>query len=443
MLHLHVTAILSAIDGRATSKPAQIGIRRLTIAPDVVFVRGNLTSDEGLRAVLPRAARVVRLSERPYAPESAAWDALATAGVLAKYAPLSAPSFALPASAGEVCVLGDAHIASHMNLCWRLRLWSGGQLRVRFGVPSAATLGVVLVGHADSASEAAFEGPVLDLRLPADRRRNSDARIDWMGTFDHPVSPLADWIEGLLKRPSANCDRRESERPSAYAEEAFAQTYLEASYAHALRDHDQLDELVWSAVGALVGKRVLDLGCGAGRWSARLVDAGAVVVGVEPAHAMANAAERRRLANFTLLRTRAEDYEPTGRFDGVLASMSLDHVANVGGALARIVPSLAPGGWFIVTTEHPLRTAPKDGRRWVEDDSPRSARVRDYGSEGWRRLLWFGRPEPVWVYRRTLSQWVALLREAGLVLVDVAEPVAPDPRDAGNPRFWMLVARRG
>ncbi len=37
--------------------------------------------------------------------------------------------------------------------------------------------------------------------------------------------------------------------------------------------------------------------------------------------------------------------------------------------------------------------------------------------------------------------WIAVLRNTGLSLVDLFEPVADDPRDAGNPRFWLLVAQ--
>jgi len=231
-------------------------------------------------------------------------------------------------------------------------------------------------------------------------------------------------------------------RPSAYAVEAFARRYLEASEASKLRDHDVLDDLVWRAMDGVSGKRILDLGCGAGRWSGRLVEAGAEVVGIEPAGPMADAAAGRRLLHFTLRRVRAEEYEPDGVFDGVLASMSLDHVEHLERVLDRLASVIVPGGWFIVTTEHPLRTAPADGGRWVEEEGGRAARVCDYGRTGWRSLTWFGRPEPVWVFHRTLSEWVRHFRRAGLLLEAVEEPVAADPRDAGNPRFWMLVARR-
>ena len=442
-LHLHVTGIVRAVDGRPTSKPAQVGMSRLAIAPDVVMVRGITADLDVLRVVLPRATRVVSLAEQPEAPEAAAWAAIEAAG-LSSWAGLSlSPPFALQPSEGEVCVVGDQPAASRFNLWWRLRLWSHGRLRVRFGQPSDETLGVVLIGGPDAPAPVISAGrAVLDLHLPTARARDPMARCDWQGTLDAPSGVLAEWIDEHLNGLSASGGCGGPARPSAYAVEAFARRYLAASEASKLRDHDVLDDLVWRAMDGVAGKRILDLGCGAGRWSGRLVEAGAEVVGVEPAGPMANAAEARRLPNFTLRRVRAEDYRPDGIFDGVLASMSLDHVERLEWVLDRLAPAIVPGGWFIVTTEHPLRTAPDDGRRWVDEDGGRAARVRDYGRTGWRSLTWFGRPEPVWVFHRTLSEWVRQLRRAGLIVEAVEEPVAPDPRDAGNPRFWMLVARR-
>lgn len=440
-LHVHVTAVLRAVDGRPTTKPAQIGIRRLCFAPDVVLVRGGVFDEEALRVVLCRSTTVVSLAESPHAPERAAWAALDAAGVLPSVTAATASGFLDHPALGEVCVVGSGGGARHANLCWRLRLWSQGRLGVRFGQPDSATLGVVLVGSR-STPPPRMHLPTLDLRYDEGRARDDAARVDWRGTLDRPDGPLAAWIDERVEAVARSARSLVEVRPSAYAVGAFALRYLEASEGSALRDHGVLDELVSRAMGSVVGKRILDLGCGAGRWSARLVEAGADVVGVEPSEPMADAAARRALSRFTLLRVSAEEYRPTGAFDGVLASMSLDHVEDVAGVLARLAPSLVPGAWLIVTTEHPLRTAPEDGRRWIEEGPGRAARVRDYGRSGWRRLVWFGRPEPVWVYHRSLSDWVEALGKADLRLVDVVEPVAPDPRDAGNPRFWMLVARK-
>jgi SAM-dependent methyltransferase len=158
---------------------------------------------------------------------------------------------------------------------------------------------------------------------------------------------------------------------------------------------------------------------------------------------MADVAQRLTASpNFTLVRERAETYESVGAFDVVLASMSLDHVDDVTSLFRRLAANLVGDGRVIITTEHPLRTASLDGSRWIDEGDGRAARVRDYGVLGWRRLRWFGRPEPVWVFHRTISAWVESLNAAGLRLLSVDEPVDDDSRDAGNPRFWVLVGSR-
>ena len=80
-VHVHVTAALLATDGRPTTKPAQVGIRRLASPPDIVLVRGAAVELNAFRSVLPDATRVVRLEEHADAPEAAAWAALVAAGV--------------------------------------------------------------------------------------------------------------------------------------------------------------------------------------------------------------------------------------------------------------------------------------------------------------------------------------------------------------------------
>ena len=109
------------------------------------------------------------------------------------------------------------------------------------------------------------------------------------------------------------------------------------------------DELAWEICAAVVGTApadVVDVGCGVGRWAARLVAAGHLVTGIEPAPAMA-AAARRRLAGsgVTLVESRVEDAVlPAGSVDVVLAMGSLQYATDPGAAIARCAGWVRPGG---------------------------------------------------------------------------------------------------
>jgi SAM-dependent methyltransferase len=98
------------------------------------------------------------------------------------------------------------------------------------------------------------------------------------------------------------------------------------------------------------GERVLDLGCGAGRFLAVLREAGAEPVGVEIAQA---AAERAREnvpgADVRLLEPDGSLPLGHGEVDVVWCSEVLEHVADVGHALLEVRRVLRRGGRLLLT----------------------------------------------------------------------------------------------
>ena len=101
------------------------------------------------------------------------------------------------------------------------------------------------------------------------------------------------------------------------------------------------------------GERVLDLGCGAGRFVAALRDAGADPVGVEVAEA---ALERARAvapgADLRLLEPDGSIPLDHGSVDLVWCSEVLEHVADTAYLLLEVRRVLRPGGRLLVTVPY-------------------------------------------------------------------------------------------
>lgn len=108
------------------------------------------------------------------------------------------------------------------------------------------------------------------------------------------------------------------------------------------------DDLAWEFCTAALpsGGTVVDVGCGIGRWAARLLGT-YEVIGIEPSAAMADRAAR---LGFRLIRSGVEDVslEPV---DAVVAMGSLQYAADPVAAIARCAGWLRPGGVLAVLVD--------------------------------------------------------------------------------------------
>lgn len=456
-LHLHLTAVVSVPGGRQTTKPAQLSIAALTDAPDLVLLRGAAGTAEPRAALsqgLPAGSPIV-LVEEDYWPERAYARALnepdARRTLLAhRVGATTRPDSLLEdvtTPTHRVVVVHDgAGPEGYTSLGCRLLAWSHGRIAATWETSTSfrpPLHGIIRIGETAPSQVDSLAGipyvEIVPVAQGAAPRTWAD-RPDWHGTADKSEGVVANFVTSVLTH------HFERVAGLAYSEPDFARRYLSASTGGELRDHRVLDPLVESALPAgarLKTARLLDVGCGDGRWAARLVDKGAAhIVGVEAAPPMADAAARRSLPRFTLIRSPIETADITGPFDAVLASMSLDHVETLEIVLRKLAAYLVPGGRLVMTTEHPLRTAPLSGSRWAEDGPRRAARVCDYVTEGVRTFHWFGMANAIAVFHRPVGSMLKLLRAAGLEIVTIAEPVSDAARDGGVPRFWMIVAER-
>jgi malonyl-CoA O-methyltransferase len=104
----------------------------------------------------------------------------------------------------------------------------------------------------------------------------------------------------------------------------------------------------------LAGKRVLDIGCGTGRWLRWAVDHGANALGADFSHEMLRVAANKpgldgRIAEADAMRIPFRDASA----DLVLSALVIGHLRPIAGAMAELARIAAPGARVIVTDFHP------------------------------------------------------------------------------------------
>jgi len=183
---------------------------------------------------------------------------------------------------------------------------------------------------------------------------------------------------------------------------------------------------VLDLLGEVVGREVLDAGCGAGPLMAALQDRGALVTGFDASPAMLAVAERRLGPDANLLVADLSQPLPfeTGAFDDVVSSLVLHYLQDWSGPLAELRRVLRPGGRLVVVVNHPVI------RPVVYPDDDYFAitpYTEDYTFDGQTAYLTF--------WHRPLHAMTDSFTRAGFRISVISEPpFVPDtPRDVLPP----------
>ncbi len=198
---------------------------------------------------------------------------------------------------------------------------------------------------------------------------------------------------------------------------------------HLSPNHVMEEPAVLAEVGDPAGLRILDLGCGDGRFGHHMLAAGACSYqGVDSSHRMVELATSNLAGTTGQIRLAAiADVVPSpGSLDLITARLSLHYLAALDRVVRIAARGLAAGGRFIFTVVHPVITS--------HDNHPAGARtdwtVDDYFQAGPRVREWLG--STVTWHHRTIEDYVRAVTTAGLTLTALRECEPESTRFAGH-----------
>jgi SAM-dependent methyltransferase len=180
--------------------------------------------------------------------------------------------------------------------------------------------------------------------------------------------------------------------------------------------------LAW--FGDLRGRLALDLGCGTGRHTRTLIEAGATVLAVDLTPAMLLRA-RSKLdgPGVGWLRLALPGPLPfaDATFALVVLGLVVEHVADLDATLAEVARVLQPGGRCLVSALHPDRTAEGQTARFIDP------------ATGLRR--------PIRTVHRSVDDYLASARRAGFQLVEERTLVVPEDLADVLPRARPYIGK--
>jgi 2-polyprenyl-3-methyl-5-hydroxy-6-metoxy-1,4-benzoquinol methylase len=200
-----------------------------------------------------------------------------------------------------------------------------------------------------------------------------------------------------------------------------------------------LDPAHWTLLGDVAGKRVLDAGCGEGRFARQLAERGANVTAFDLsermiAHARESENEKPLGIEYCVADMTDLSRWPDAFFDVAISYLSIIDVEDYESATREIARVLKPGGQFTFSVVHPCFAPP--GATWepsrpgiipIMDKDKLYKKIDNYfPARELRFKMWPTAPADTINYHRPISDYARTCRNAGFQIRDIAEPLPPD-----------------
>ena len=176
------------------------------------------------------------------------------------------------------------------------------------------------------------------------------------------------------------------------------------------------------------GLDVLDAACGPGKYAEILLARGARVTGFDLSPTMIELARKRNGGRGTFfvhdLATPLPDHADAS-FNGVLCALALHYLPDWTPALREFHRLLKPGGWLVLSVEHPFF----EYGYFKSEHYFRTERV----TATWKG---FGTPVEITSYRRPLQACLQPLLRNGFYLDDFIEPLPTPEMAQSDPKHY-------
>ena len=197
------------------------------------------------------------------------------------------------------------------------------------------------------------------------------------------------------------------------------------------------EPLMLKLAGNISGKDILDIGCGTGELAGKLAKTANSVLGIDISQKMLNAAKLSNSdSNIEYQILSMENISRLEKkFDMAVSSLAFHYVENFEKLILDISKLLKTRGSLVFSQEHPMVTANKHLKDWVENPETKERfwPVSNYNEEGERYETWF--INNVKKYHRTLSTIINTIIKNGFEIVETAESCADDELISKDPKF--------